>query len=162
MPGWVLPAVAAELWGVTIEQVMADVAAGRVTSRVEGEFIFVDVQPAADESEHASAPTPSPYRRSLAWSVPSDATTESITADPIVSAEERDALLDEPAVVESSDDDAWADAEDDRADDVDAESEVDAPDGPIVLTADDIPNWGEVRSRVGRSRRPPRRILDAA
>src|SRR3954468_3692676 len=134
MPGWVLPAVAAELWGVPIEQVMADVAAGRVHSRVEGEFIFVDVQPAgADEPQRAPAVPPAPYRRSLAWSAPSDSDFESIASDPIVSAEERDALLDEPAVIENSDDDAWAGGGDDRADDVDAESEVDAPDGPIVL-----------------------------
>jgi hypothetical protein len=176
MPGWVLPAVAAELWGVPIEQVMADVAAGRLNSRVEGEFIFVDVQPdGADEPPSAPAPTPTPYRRSLAWSMPSDATAGSITSDPIVTADERDALLDEPAVNENLDA-AWADADDANVDDddvedaagldaeseFDAEHEVDAPDGPIVLTADDIPNWGEVRSRVGRTRRPPRRILDAA
>ena len=165
MPGWVLPAVAAELWGVPIEQVMADVAAGRVTSRVEGEFIFVDVQPgSADESERAAAtaPAPAPYRRSLAWSTPSDAASESLPSDPIVTAEERDALLDEQAAAENLDD-AWVDADSDDIDeDADAEAEVDAPDGPIVLTAEDVPNWGEVRSRVARSRRPPRRILDAA
>lgn len=165
MPGWVLPAVAAELWGVSIEQVMADVAAGRVSSRVEGEFIFVDVQPAADadESEHASAPTPSPYRRSLAWSVPSDPAIEPIASDPIVTAAERDALLNEQATMAAaaeSYDDAWADADEPEV--PDDESEVNAPDGPIVLTAEDIPNWGEVRSRVARTRRPPRRILDAA
>jgi hypothetical protein len=171
MPGWVLPAVAAELWGVPIEQVMADVAAGRISSRVEGEFIFVDVQPAddahedEDEGQGAPAVNPAPYRRSLAWSVPSDEASESITSDPIVTAEERDALLDEAAAMIESWKGVWADADDnadDDADNIDAESQVDAPDVPIVLTADDIPNWGEVRSRVARTRRPPRRILDAA
>ena len=163
MPGWVLPAVAAELWGVPVEQVMADVTAGRVSSRVEGEFIFVDVQPSDDADQYAPpepATTPSPYRRSLAWSMPS----ESGVADPIVTAEERDALVDDAAFAEI--DDAWPHAEpaceDEHAEDADEESDVDAPEGPVVLTADDVPNWGEVRSRVARTRRPPRRILDAA
>jgi hypothetical protein len=169
MPGWVLPAVAAELWGVSVEQVMADVAAGRLNARVEGEFVFVDVQPSAtgasDELPARQPVTPSaPYRRSLAWSVPSDASIESAAA-PIVTAAERDALIDrddtdvlsdeELAAIES----AAAAASD--AGDLD-ETACDAPDEPIVLTTDDIPNWGEVRARVGRTRRPPRRILDAA
>jgi hypothetical protein len=170
MPGWVLPAVAAELWGVPVEQVMADVAAGRVSSRVEGEFVFVDVQPAAaDEPLDAPAVAPSPNRRSLAWSMPSDASAP-IASDPIVTAAERDALMNEHATAEHFDD-AWAGADDDDDHDADADadadddmepSEADAPDEPIVLTVDDIPNWGEVRSRVSRTRRPPRRILDAA
>jgi hypothetical protein len=165
MPGWVLPAVAAELWGVSVEQVMADVAAGRINARVEGEFVFVDVHPTADADEAHDAPaiTPAPYRRSLAWSVPpSDSACESIMADPIVTAEERDALLDQPATAEASEEDAWNDPVDDAETDADMEAEVDAPDAPIVLTADDVPNWGQVRSRVARTRRPPRRILDAA
>jgi hypothetical protein len=167
--------VAAELWGVSVEQVMADVAAGRVPSRVEGEFIFVDVQPAdtdqAERSPAAAAMTLPPYRRSLAWSVPlpPDGERDSIPCDPIVTPDERDALMDEPAGAEGFDDNAWddvdADAEDAvaaEAEDAGDESDVDAPDEPIVLTADDVPNWGEVRSRVARTRKPPRRILDAA
>jgi hypothetical protein len=150
-----------------VEQVMADVAAGRVSSRVEGEFIFVDVQPAgADEPQDAPAVAPSPYRRSLAWSMPSSDASAPVASDPIVTAEERDALMNEHATAEHFDD-AWAGADDADDDDADADddmepSEADAPDEPIVLTVDDIPNWGEVRSRVSRMRRPPRRILDAA
>jgi hypothetical protein len=163
MPGWVLPAVAAELWGVSVEQVMADVAAGRVNSRVEGEFIFVDVQPTGADQADLQQPAPvaaAPYRRSLAWSMPPSSDAASITSEPIVTAEERDALMDDDAAADqelAAIEYAIA-GEDAGADD----TSCDAPDEPIELTADDIPNWGEVRARVARTRRPPRRVLEAA
>ena len=81
---------------------------------------------------------------------------DSILSDPIVTAAERDALMDEPGADEESQD-TWG-----PVDGADSESVVDAPDEPVVLTAEDVPNWGEVRARVARMRRPPRRILDAA
>jgi hypothetical protein len=120
------------------------------------------VQPAgSDEAEPAPATAAkSSYRRSLAWSPPSsgssdDEAAESIMDEPIVTAEERDALMDGPAVAGGiTEDEAWAEIE--------AELNCDESDEPIVLTAEDVPNWGEVRARVARTRRPPRRILDAA
>ena len=67
MASWVVPAIAAELWGVSVEHVLAEAAAGRVPSRRDGGFLFVDVDPNASQSDEAPAPAPAPYRRSLAW-----------------------------------------------------------------------------------------------
>ena len=134
MPSWVLPAVAAELWGVSVEQVLADIADGRAASHVQGEFVFVDADPCSEAGE--SAPRLA-YRRSLAWTP--------AQVEPHVTPAERDALLD----------DADADA-DYGMEQGDAEDGPpgDAP-APMALTEDDAPEWEPVRARVSRTRRPP-------
>jgi hypothetical protein len=43
MSSWVAPAVAAEIWGVSVEEVMRHIADGTVPSRTDGRFLFVDV-----------------------------------------------------------------------------------------------------------------------
>ncbi len=146
MPSWVLPAVAAELWGVPVEQVLADIASGRAPSRVEGEFLFVDIDPCSEVTE--SAPR-LPYRRSLAWTP--------VQAEPLITPAEREALLEESEEVTER-------FESNDADELFAEIE-DAPIGdapaPLALTEDDTPDWEAVRSRVSRMRRPPA-MRDAA
>ena len=135
MPSWVLPAVAAELWGCSIEHVMAEVAAGRVRSRTEREFTFVDVDPdgVGAVMEEPSESRRLAYRRSLAWAMVAPST-------PVVTAEERDALLNEPVL--------------DQGDPAEDAPPGDAPE-PQALTDDDVPDWEAVRARVARTRRPP-------
>ena len=148
MPSWVVPAVAAELWGVSVEHVLAEVAAGRVISRREGEFLFVDVDPNAAEAAQAQT-SPTPYRRSLAWTLG----TSPHVQQPLVTAAERDALL-------SGGDDVML------GHDADGPIELDAPFGdapaPAALSDDDTPDWEAVRARVSRTRIPPRRSREAA
>ena len=134
MPSWVLPAVAAELWAVPVEQVMADVAAGRLPSRTERGLLFVDIDPAREAEQPETYPTP--YRRSLAWAM------SATGAQPVVTPEERHALLDE------------AEADDSNADDDLDPIPYDAP-APTALSDDDVPNWEAVRARVSRMRRAP-------
>src|SRR2546423_4074654 len=43
MSCWVVPAIAAELWGVTIDRILSGVLDGTVESRTEHGFVFVDV-----------------------------------------------------------------------------------------------------------------------
>jgi hypothetical protein len=149
MPSWVVPAVAAELWGVAVAHVLADVAAGRIPSRTEGTFVFVDIDPAsAGAAGAAPAPVgqapdvpaaetrPATYRRSLAWA-------QAAPQQPIVTPEERQALMEGAEAV----------IDDDDADDDDTPY-GDAP-APGTLSDDDVPNWDEVRARVSRTRRPP-------
>ena len=183
MPCWVVPAVAAEFWGVSVEQVLADIAAGRLVTQNEGGLLFVAVGPAAAPDhagpEHArgngagrddAEPRPTP-RRSLSWAMPA--------ADlhgPVVSAAERDALLEmDPGAMSAATAiegavGAWP--ESDVAIDLPAsvhdEGEP-APleDGPDEITAvvtllDEPPQWESIRSRVSRSRRPPPRAREAA
>jgi len=52
MACWMAPSVAAEIWGMSVEQVMAGVADGSIPSRLEGNFLFVgmNTQPSAKTS----------------------------------------------------------------------------------------------------------------
>ena len=45
MACWVVPAIAAELWGVTVNHVLAGIRDGSVASRAEHGFVFVDAAP---------------------------------------------------------------------------------------------------------------------
>jgi hypothetical protein len=126
------------LWAVPLEQVMADVAAGRIPSRTERGLLFVDIDPAAGQQPQAQSTPPAPYRRSLAWAM------GGASSQPIVTAEERAALLNE------STNDVPAEFNDD-----DGETPADDAPAPFALTSEDIPNWDEVRSRVSQTRRAP-------
>jgi hypothetical protein len=55
MPCWVAPVVAAELWGVSLEHVLGAIADGSIPSRHEYGFELVDVAP--------SGTVPTPRRR---------------------------------------------------------------------------------------------------
>lgn len=44
MSSWVAPSVAAEIWGVSVDQIMAGIANGSIPSYVDGQFLFVDIQ----------------------------------------------------------------------------------------------------------------------
>ena len=48
MSCWVVPAIAAELWGVTLDRILAGVRDGTVSSFTENGFVFVDVAPASN------------------------------------------------------------------------------------------------------------------
>jgi len=45
MSCWVVPSVAAELWGISIEQVLRKIQAGDVIHKRESGWTFVDVDP---------------------------------------------------------------------------------------------------------------------
>jgi hypothetical protein len=45
MSCWVVPEIAADLWGIPLEQLMERIDDGSVPTRREGDFIFVDVKP---------------------------------------------------------------------------------------------------------------------
>ena len=45
MSCWVVPTVAAELWGVSVDTILTRVRAGDVPSKNENGFMFVDVAP---------------------------------------------------------------------------------------------------------------------
>jgi hypothetical protein len=43
MSAWVAPSIAAEIWGISVDQVLAGIADGSVQSYVDGQFLFVDL-----------------------------------------------------------------------------------------------------------------------
>lgn len=45
MACWVVPAIAAELWNVSVQQVLDCIQEGRIPTRSENGFLFVDVAP---------------------------------------------------------------------------------------------------------------------
>src|SRR4051794_11525023 len=45
MSCWVVPTVAAELWGVSVDTILTRVRTGDVSSKTENGFMFVDVAP---------------------------------------------------------------------------------------------------------------------
>ena len=51
MPCWVTPAVAAEIWGVSLREVLEKVRAGNLPSKTELGFLVVDVAPWSPEPQ---------------------------------------------------------------------------------------------------------------
>jgi hypothetical protein len=43
MSAWVAPSVAAEMWGISVDEVLAGIADGSIQSYVDGQFLFVDL-----------------------------------------------------------------------------------------------------------------------
>ena len=55
MSCWVVPSVAAELWGCTIDAVMSKIQNGHVATRDEAGWTFVDVAPDSPTMESPKA-----------------------------------------------------------------------------------------------------------
>ncbi|MGD0540138.1 MAG: hypothetical protein ABSB33_01340 [Tepidisphaeraceae bacterium] len=87
MSSWVAPAIAAEIWGVSVEHVLAGIADGSIPSHVDGQFLFVDM---AGIGYARSTPRPQ-------------------IVEPVVTSEELRALTFEPAELAS---DSFAQGED--------------------------------------------------
>ena len=58
MSSWVTPGVAAELWGVSLEQVLAAVADGSVPTRIDGYFLFVNLETGIGAGRERAIPRP--------------------------------------------------------------------------------------------------------
>src|SRR4051812_10985650 len=66
MSCWVLPSVAADLWGVSLDAVLEQVRAGAVASKIDEGSLVVDVGPLAPRpapADRPAAPVPSSRRR---------------------------------------------------------------------------------------------------
>ena len=48
MSCWVVPTVAAELWGMSVEAILSRARSGEVPSKTENGFMFIDVAPDSD------------------------------------------------------------------------------------------------------------------
>jgi hypothetical protein len=150
MPCWVAPVVAAELWGVSLEHVLGAIADGSIPSRREYGFDVVDVAP------DGAVPTP----RRPDGKPPKTYVTVS---------EAEEEVPELPVAV------PWADGVPGPASDSVAEwiapqeeaptvpaivPEIEDPELPPLDDEEDdrpIADWRQVRSSVGRTRRPPAR-----
>jgi hypothetical protein len=55
MSCWVVPSIAAEIWGVSIQNIMDRMKAGSIPSKSESGFTFVDVAPESPKIESPKA-----------------------------------------------------------------------------------------------------------
>ena len=66
MSCWVVPSVAAELWGIPVERIQAAIRDGGIGSKHENGFTFIDVAPDSPVLEFAKPaekdPAPPTYR----------------------------------------------------------------------------------------------------
>ena len=138
MACWVAPAIAAELWGLDVDHVLGAVADGSIPSRQEFGFTVVDV-----------APNSATYQRQRRPDEPAPPTYVAVSRDsdegdtsgllPIFPTDQPESI---PVPVPVD------------------ETLVEDPEIPPLDEEEDdkpITNWRDVRSRVGRSRVPPRR-----
>src|SRR5688572_12060697 len=67
MSCWVVPSVAAELWGVPVEAIQLRVRDGSLTSKQENGFTFIDVAPDSPvlETPRTMRPPPPPTYRAV-------------------------------------------------------------------------------------------------
>ena len=67
MSCWVVPSVAAELWGVPVESIHSRILDGSLPSKLESGFTFIDVAPdsPAIEPPRALRPPPPPTYRAV-------------------------------------------------------------------------------------------------
>ena len=167
MPSWVAPGIAAELGGVSVEHVLAEVAAGRLATEPVCGLLFVDMAPFS-VGFHAEAKPAG--RRPLTWSAPG--------WQSVVTADEHAALrvMDDVAVaaaqvVEAAtppgdeSDEPLVELPESVHDDAEPPPLEDGPEDATDPRADvpeEPPQWESIRARVGRTRRPPGRTLQMA
>lgn len=137
MSCWVVPAVAAEYWGIPIAQVLDRVKTGSVPSKTEFGFMLVDVAPNSPRAEtgfRLPAANPPTY-----VATPSDELTE----------EEEFALADAMAVADTGDEpeDAETLSEDELV--IAGMAEEEEASGEAF-------DWREARKSASRQRRAPR------
>ena len=58
MSCWVVPSVAAELWGVSVEQVQARIREGSLPSKQDSGFTVIDVAPDSPVAQTPKTPRP--------------------------------------------------------------------------------------------------------
>ena len=143
MACWVAPAIAAELWGLDLDHVLGAVADGSIPSRKEFGFTVVDVAPNSATYERQRRPDePAPPTYVVVSRDADEADLSSLL--PIFPADQPESIS-VPVPVD--------------------ETFVEDPEIPPLDEEEDdkpISNWRDVRSRVGRSRVPPRRMPPAS
>lgn len=138
MSCWVVPSVAAELWGVPLNQVLDWVETGQVAARVDEGFTVVDVAPYGARCDRPDQRGPRPQT----WR---PVTPQEITA----------LLNDDPALIPPVPAPVPAHDVTGEGDDGHSEDTVDEP-------SEDLGDWRAARRRASFMRIGPAKILRAA
>jgi hypothetical protein len=128
MSSWVAPSVAAEIWGISIDQVLAGIASGSVKSYIDGQFLFVDL-----EGHGYSKPPRSPTAEIVTEQELAALTFQPFDRQPEISPEEEASLRDAEGAEATPQDPLWTEEEDFR----------------------DVTLWRTARQQAARLRRPP-------
>ena len=169
MPSWVVPTTAAELWGVSLETLLAKVSAGTLKSQIQHGFVLVEAPPdaftasdaGADAAHAAKAVSPPRRRRRKARTrtytpVPSIAPADSPALSTLASRDvaEPTTITTSPATTST----VVCPADRERTDEEELGPSGDPQPGDEARYPDDgAPlHWQEARARVSRTRRPPR------
>jgi hypothetical protein len=132
MSCWVVPSVAAEFWGVSLDAVWARIYAGQVPHKRDGGFVFVDVAPWSADLHGVYQHEP-PQTFIAEQDAPLDPQEIALLAGSVVGFEEPREAKDE---------------------DIDEEElPLLEEEGPASVSRF---TWQEMRRRVGRTRIPPK------
>lgn len=140
MSCWVVPTVAAEYWGISVDLVLRRMSEGLVPQMSQSGFIFVDIDPWATACTGAFRHEPPPTFVSTAESI---APVESAWSPVSIMANAEDESSVELMLDETDDSEERQD--EDGLPDLDEEES--ATFGRL--------SWEEVRHKVSRTRRPP-------
>lgn len=151
MSCWVVPTVAAEYWGVSLDVVWQRIYEGLIPHKNDGGFVFIDVDPwtpdASGALHHAppatfvtpqELPPPEPAPIAAAWDAPAVATME----------RKRDAI---GTFGVRRDPGRERDGDQENRDEDDELPPLDEEESATFSRL----SWHEVRQRVSRTRRPP-------
>ena len=143
MACWVAPAVAAEFWGVTLDDIWTRILNDSVAHKAESGFIFIDV---GLPGSGRSVPRPPTYVAAAEFLAAGD------------SAPDLDALFGSPPeVVADADPPIATLAEGNGQDESDESRELPELDDVESASFGRL-NWQDVREQVSRTRRPPPKL----
>lgn len=142
MSCWVVPTVAAEYWGISLDLVLRRITDGLVPHMSDSGFVFVDVDPWATACTGAFRHTPPPTFVSTAEILP---TIESSSGN---------LLLDEDDPEENVESDSFAESSEEPEDSEQHAGDLPELDEEETATFGRL-SWEEVRQQVSRTRRAP-------
>jgi hypothetical protein len=126
MSCWVVPTIAAEIWGISVDQILQRVRDGNLAHRLDEGFMFVDVAPNGGGCGTITRKEEHPPTFTVLSEVEVEALIDEATA-PVASNDEEDATEDAGESQSPDDDEASV----------------------------DLGDWRAARQRVGRTRIPP-------
>lgn len=139
MSCWVVPALAAEIWGIPLQQVLEGIRTGKLPTRKDIGLTFVDVAPAGPKARTGYRP---PAAR------PNTFTTADLAGE--LTESELSALSADEATINKATPAPFDQKQDDERD-VELLSTVDEfEEGSL--------DWRQARRSASRLRRPPRRL----
>jgi hypothetical protein len=133
MSCWVVPTIAAEIWGMPLSELLRRIRDGEIPTKQDAGFTFVDVAPYSNQIERPLLP---PDERPATFTSLSDAEMAALERELVP---QDAAAADEPVIVV-----------------------VDEDQLPDETQSKQLGDWRTARSAAARKRTPPRITIDKA